>query len=843
LHPREEESRSVVRTERKKVAIVGGGFAAMAAAWELTSPDNPDACDVTIFQMGGRLGGKAASSRNPDFGDRVEEHGLHLWLGYYDNAFRMVRTCFDELRALEPADPELKQHLASAPFNNWDWLSAFERASLVGLADYSSGEWTHWIARFPEYVMGDERGTGIYKLANGTVRPGIHIVDDQKRAYPGEAPVVARGDACENGEDICLEQPNVAFFLTHALRELQAFVESLQLRIDHLFVPKSGDPLADDPEELLSQMMNLNPVTRADQIDVLSSDIPRALRMVRLTFLVPAIQACATAARILEGPAPHLRNHVVAMLDRFVDEMREKIETFVQSDPPARRIWELIDLLAANIRGLVAAGLEGSDDFSSLDEFNYQDWLRMNRVAERTLRNPIARGAHDLGFAYANGDPRDPQIAAGQALDAACRFFFMYKGALFWRLKAGMGDVVFAPMYLALRSRGVKFRFFHRLDEIDLDEDGTTVRRLRLWRQVKLSITDREAPTNYKPLVIVDNKEMSGWRARPHKEQFAYDQQTIDAYDRALNGEDRRAYMNFESVWCNWEHGEAVFATVGGRAGDGEQANPFWVGHYDDVIVTVPIAALGRVSRQLGAARHDAGRRWREMLKHLGTVATQTMQVWVTKTTRELGWTHGQVSYSAFVHPFDTWADLSQLIQVENQPDAHGVHYFCSVLPAEYVPPIDADPAQIAETLEAVAAVVRENARRFLSDWVLHLWPDAVQRYPNVFKWELLVAKKEQAGARRLESQHIVANVDPSERYTQSLPGTTKYRIRPDDTGFEHLFIAGDWTDCGFNVGCVESAVISGRLASAGITGFPDTRVIPGYVRPMGRVAAAKGGN
>ena len=35
-------------------------------------------------------------------------------------------------------------------------------------------------------------------------------------------------------------------------------------------------------------------------------------------------------------------------------------------------------------------------------------------------------------------------------------------------MKAGMGDVVFAPMYLALRNRGVKFRFFHRLDESSL---------------------------------------------------------------------------------------------------------------------------------------------------------------------------------------------------------------------------------------------------------------------------------------------------------------------------------------------------------------------------------------
>ena len=35
---------------------------------------------------------------------------------------------------------------------------------------------------------------------------------------------------------------------------------------------------------------------------------------------------------------------------------------FVQRDTAARRIWELIDLLAANIRGIVAAGLEGADD-------------------------------------------------------------------------------------------------------------------------------------------------------------------------------------------------------------------------------------------------------------------------------------------------------------------------------------------------------------------------------------------------------------------------------------------------------------------------------------------------
>jgi hypothetical protein len=33
------------------------------------------------------------------------------------------------------------------------------------------------------------------------------------------------------------------------------------------------------------------------------------------------------------------------------------------------------------------------------------------------------------------------------------------------------------------------------------------------------------------------------------------------------------------------------------------------------------------------------------------------------------------------------------------------------------------------------------------------------------------------------------------------------------------MTIAGDWTDCGFNEGCVEAAVMSGRLAAHALTG------------------------
>jgi hypothetical protein len=236
------------------------------------------------------------------------------------------------------------------------------------------------------------------------------------------------------------------------------------------------------------------------------------------------------------------------------------------------------------------------------------------------------------------------------------------------------------------------------------------------------------------------------------------------------------------------------------------------------------------------------------MLDNVGTVATQSAQLWFKVTTRELGWTLGQVSFSAFVHPFDTWADLSHLVGVERQAGVESLQYLCSVLPEQHVRDwqtrwreIKKDQSGNTATVSDAAVtrtLVKANVKTFLNESAFQLWPDAVHRYPKAFKWELLFDPADhregvprRAGVLRLDAQHLTANTDPSERYTQSLPGTTKYRIPPGDTGFEHLFIAGDWTDCGFNLGCVEAAVMSGRLASSAIRGFPEKSQIPGHMR------------
>jgi len=81
---------------------------------------------------------------------------------------------------------------------------------------------------------------------------------------------------------------------------------------------------------------------------------------------------------------------------------------------------------------------------------------------------------------------------------------------------------------------------------------------------------------------------------------------------------------------------------------------------------------------------------------------------------------------------------------------------------------------------------------------------------------------EEAVGERRLDAQVCKANIDPSERYVLSLPGTGKYWIESDGTDFDDLYLAGDWTDNGINAGCMEAAVLSGLQAARGISGEPE---------------------
>ena len=109
----------------------------LTTAWELSSGEWREHLDsITVYQRGWRLGGKGASSRGR-FG-RIEEHGLHVLLGYYDATFRVLREVYGELdRAV--TDPECPIRC---------WRDAVSPAADVGLAEWEGPTWSHFVTQF-----------------------------------------------------------------------------------------------------------------------------------------------------------------------------------------------------------------------------------------------------------------------------------------------------------------------------------------------------------------------------------------------------------------------------------------------------------------------------------------------------------------------------------------------------------------------------------------------------------------------------------------------------------------------------------------------------------------------
>jgi uncharacterized protein with NAD-binding domain and iron-sulfur cluster len=167
---------------------------------------------------------------------------------------------------------------------------------------------------------------------------------------------------------------------------------------------------------------------------------------------------------------------------------------------------------------------------------------------------------------------------------------------------------------------------------------------------------------------------------------------------------------------------------------------------------------------------------------------------------------------------------MSHLIDYEEWPPGPGqdvapgqISYFCGALEEPFRRPDPvADPDYPQQQLDRV----RENVATFLENDVYRLWPEATMPTSNRFNWNLLLDPSGATGSDRLNSQFVKANVEPSDRYVLSLPGTTRYRLQSDQSGFGNLFLAGDWTYTGINGGCMEAAVMSGLRAARGIAGY-----------------------
>jgi uncharacterized protein with NAD-binding domain and iron-sulfur cluster len=675
--------------------------------------------------MGWRLGGKGASGRGP--ANRIEEHGLHLWMGFYENAFRLMRECYAERHAAFPA----------CRFS--DWREAFKPAPHVGVADRTDEGWSFWIANFP---------------------PG--------RGEPG--------DPVDSGP----------FTVTAYLRQSIMLIGELL---------RSSGASSATPREA---------ETRSVGLDSLTSAIDRLLRYGELATVAAISEACGILAEGIETFVPQMFSDAASLPARLLDSLasaaRSQINRRVEEDRELRRVWQVIDLILAIVRGSVRWGLAFDPrGFDAINDYDWREWLRMNGAAEQSLDSGFMRGIYDLAFAFEDGDPTRPRLAAGVALRGAMRMFFTYRGALFWRMSAGMGDIVFAPLYQVLRERGVRFEFFHRLRNVGLSAAGSGepayVERLEFDVQTRVI-----GGGEYQPLIDVNG--IPSWPSLPDYAQLVN--------GRALERQGR----DFEKVWEERRSGTKTLLVQR---------------DFDFVVLGVSIGALPGVAGEL----IEREPRWRDMVRHVKTVPTQAFQVWIRKSASQLGWNYPQTNLAGFVEPFDTWADMTHLIPEESgQGQVNSIAYFCSPLP---------DPAPNGAPVTRRLShrqheVVRDNSVRFLKNDVASLWPRC-KRSDGEFDWSALVApdsrrRSKNAGVEQFDTQFWTANVNPTDRYVQSLPGSIVYRISPLDMTFDNLTIAGDWTATSLDTGCIESAVISGCLAAHAISQKPALKDIVGYDHP-----------
>lgn len=401
----------------------------------------------------------------------------------------------------------------------------------------------------------------------------------------------------------------------------------------------------------------------------------------------------------------------------------------------------------------------------ALDDKDLRAFLRDNGAHEEALNSPIASAIYDSIFAWEDGDREKESLAAGAGIRCLLHIFYSYKEALSWKMQAGMGDTIFTPMYEVLKARGVTFKFFHEVMELKLSENRKVVEKISVGRQVTLA----GGASEYAPLVQVNG--LGCWPSEPNWNQL------VEAQAIRAGG------FNLEHADSGWNCREVLTLQRGE--------------HFDHVVLGISIGAIPKIAGELISASQP----FADMTAKVKTVRTQAWQAWVKRDTPALGWPHDPPVLSNFKDPLNTWADMTFLLGRENNPDdVHGVHYFCGPLLDDV--PQAGTPAEVARNVEILKNELAHS-----------LWPRA------------LAAGGFDNGL--ISHQYQRANTNASDRYVLTLPGTTKFRLKPGKSGFKNLTLTGDWTHNQFNVGCVEATVMSGRLASQAISGRPHHDEIP----------------
>jgi len=451
----------------------------------------------------------------------------------------------------------------------------------------------------------------------------------------------------------------------------------------------------------------------------------------------------------------------------------------VENDLGRQRKWSQIDYGCTTVIGLVKDKVLLPGGFEGIDHLDFRDWLASHGGTKYCIDSPFVLLWYQNSLAYKDGDFSQPSMSAACALLAQMRAVFTYKGSVAFSLENEIGDTFIAPLYLALKARGVNFRFFHRLRDVVTDDDYKSVTQLVVERQIRMANGD---PDSYDPFINVHGHPC--WPDVPNVDQF--------------NAEDRAKFengtCNLESFYTNWR-GED-FTLVRGQ-------------DFDEVVFALPHSVIPEYCNGLYTNVPE----WKTLVDENPTIESQSDRLWFKPDLAGIGWPYPQPVLSGYELPYCTWEDDGQLIKLETWPADQEPQAIACVF-GPLAAPKFAPPSNDQNYLKQQESVAAKQADQFETELAAGIWPDVGdEENPNGIDPDKLVWKSQRA------------NSGPLERYTMTWPGALQTRPKADGSGVDGLIFAGDWTRNGLEAGSIEGAMMSGMQASRAICGYPKTIV------------------
>jgi uncharacterized protein with NAD-binding domain and iron-sulfur cluster len=515
----------------------------------------------------------------------------------------------------------------------------------------------------------------------------------------------------------------------------------------------------------------------------------------------------------LMDDAAHDVTEALPMLDEIGKWLKSNFMDIIEGNDDLRRTFIVADYLLTLVKGTIADNIF-EKGFDSIDGENFSDWLTRHGASVLTVSSPMALNTVNLSYQYPEGDTaRTALMAAGAYLHWTLRSY-AYMGAFAWLFEAGTGETVIAPLYIVLKNRGVKFEFFHKVSSLELSADQKSISAVNMGVQATL----KNPALGYDALKPVDG--LPAWPPGPR-------------YEQLVEGDALQAqHIDLESYWTPWQ----PVATKTLQAGQ----------DFDQIVFAISIGAIPYLCKEILAVNTD----WQAMVAKVTTVQTQTMQLWLNRTTTELGWDipfknpTDTVIGATYLNPLDGQVDFTHLLQWETWPATatpKALWYFSGAMAQYEVPPPLTDTDYPRRARERVKA----QCIQYLQAGIGPLLPLATTNAisppgdPMGLDFSLLQSYDEATagqGVARFNQQFWRANIDPTERYVTSPPGSTAARLKAWGSGYSNLMLCGDWIYTGLNVGSVEGAVMGGRLASHAVSGLPLLTDITGYPSPTGAV-------